>query len=915
MRAAHVLSPREAALRIADALFAGETGPPADPRTFDLASFQEDAVRRARKILRLRGGVLIADSVGLGKTYIALGLIEEELDRGGRVLVATPAALRRMWRAPLRRLAQAHHVTAAAGLGGAVDGGAGTPTDDRTGLRTPARTALTLISHARLSRGFDLDFIYATPVGPTFVVVDEAHAFRNPRTRRYRELARVSSSARVALLTATPVNNTLLDLYALIRLFASDTQFRDLGVQDLRALFHRAALRPDAPPAPALLGVLRAIMIRRARPLLRESHGAIPQRAADGRETTPTAGLRGRAGRSARPVVQPVRPPSRPGVRFPERAPPRVLRYDLEAKAPNLLDDAAACLDALTFAPLRVHAYGHRDASAGRASGVAELIRMLMLKRLESSVAALASSLAAQIAFVESFIEHLRSGRLLRPTDHRASRGTSDDAAVQLLLGGIALDPLPRTVDAHALEADAAEDLEHLRALQLRLPRHPVSCDAKLVRLRELIDGELAGERVLVFTEFRETARYLWAALRDRGGIALIHGGGAFLGRARCGRREAVERFAPLSNGAVTPPPREAVRVLIATDVLSEGMNLQDARHVVSYDLPWNPVRLIQRIGRIDRLGSTHDVVYSYAFIPQRGLDRLIGLLERIRIKLAAIHTGVGTEPCLPRELAPPAFLDRLARGDPRLLDEIERHDAAPFEAEERLRSAYLRVWPRTAVAGIRRSDARMAAAPPVIAVSASTSDPGGTRTQTRPSVLLAVRCRAHDVVRLGLRTPSGEILVDPPSAFDTLTTLIEGVPEDPHAGAAETGRLEPDRRAIAHALRELARWVENRAHSFANAADTPRHRRKSPAHSLSRRLLEALAQVPGGPDAQLCARAEKLLVRLGRGGRAGLDHALASLSASAAAPEDAVDLCNALETLFSADPLTRETKIGRAHV
>lgn len=887
---AQVLAPHEAALRIADALYAGENEPTPDSRTFDLAGFQEDAVRRARKILHARRGVLIADSVGLGKTYIALALIEEELGRGGRILVATPAALRKMWRMPLRRIARAHGIAAVTGLGRGR--GAGSPQrDDAAARGAPPSIALAWTSHARLSRGvgdpadshssrnsYSSSTIGYAATGPTLIVVDEAHAFRNPRTRRYRELARLSLNARVVLLTATPVNNTLVDLYSLIRLFAADTQFRDLGVEDLRALFRAAARQPDTQPAPALLGVLRAIMIRRTRPLLRETHRLSRRRSeADRRADAADAS----------------------NLRFPERAPPRVLHYDLEAAVPNLLDDVAGCFDALTFAPFRVPAYGPRRATM-HASGAAELIRMMMLKRLESSVAALASSIDAQIAFVESFVEHLESGRLLRPADHRATRNASD--AAQLLLGGVALDPLPRRIDAHSLRTDAAADLERLRVLRRRLPHDPPTQDAKLARLRALIDRDLADERVLVFTEFRETARYLWTTLRDRGGIALIHGGGAFLGRSRCGRREVVERFAPAANGAATPPSHEAVRVLIATDVMSEGMNLQDARHVVSYDLPWNPVRLIQRIGRIDRLGSTHDIVFAHTFIPQRGLDRLIGLLERVRVKLAAIHTGVGAETCLPRELAAPALLDRLARGDPAVLDEIERHDAAPFEAEERLRLAYLRTQPRTAEPP--------ATATPVVAVQRTASNPVsprptpsharagciGTPPLALRPILLAVR--TGGTIRLAVRTGSGQLLLDSPSAFEALTTLIEGTGNSIPSPSAPP--IEPDYEAIAHALQTLRRLLDTPSDGHGHSRDPTHHRRTTPGHALSRRLLDALARVPGGPDTQLCARAEKLLAMLARGGPAWLDHALASLRATTGLSEGAAALCDTLETLWS---------------
>src|SRR5690606_21849044 len=251
-----VASPIEVALRLLEARFGP---PPADPPAgdgvarpvFELADFQRDAVRRASRILAARRGVVVADSVGLGKTYVALTLAEQELRRGGRVLVVAPAALRRDWVPALRRLADGLGVARTSGLGawrrGAgsllTDGPIGECTDadpitgspaalphdpgereraGRTGSVAPAlpgreaRAAtragppfLAWVSHARLSRGaHGPERLYPLDL----VVVDEAHAFRSPGTRRYRALAALCRGARVVLLTATPVNNSVSDL-------------------------------------------------------------------------------------------------------------------------------------------------------------------------------------------------------------------------------------------------------------------------------------------------------------------------------------------------------------------------------------------------------------------------------------------------------------------------------------------------------------------------------------------------------------------------------------------------------------------------------------------------------------------------------------------------------------------------------
>src|SRR5690606_18963958 len=256
------------------------------------------------------------------------------------------------------------------------------------------------------------------------------------------------------------------------------------------------------------------------------------------------------------------------------------------------------------------------------------------------------ASVARLVRYAEACDGALAAGRVLAPAEHRrllVPEGGDDDV-VQLVLAELALRPAPADLDVARMRADLRSDLDALRGVERALAGVDAASDPKLARLVELLDGEARGEKVVVFTEFRDTARHLWRALVRRGGVALVDGGGAFLGTGACGRRQAVERFAPRSNGAREPAARERVDLLIATDVLSEGLNLQDANRVVSYDLPWNPVRLIQRVGRVDRLGSPHAVVYSYHFLPDRGLEPLLGLVARLRAKLLAIGRTVSGE-------------------------------------------------------------------------------------------------------------------------------------------------------------------------------------------------------------------------------------------------------------------------------
>ncbi len=866
---------REAALRILEARF-GAAGmvrqgkshgdaTTSAPRVIELADFQEAAVRRALRVLELRRGVVIADSVGLGKTYIALALVEGALREGGRVAVVTPASLRREWVRALGRLRRLLGVAEAYGVGGqvaaanvataatAATAASGNPARGAGRAPTPPPTApprrafLAWVSHERLSRG---TYPHSRLAGLDLVVVDEAHAFRSARTRRYRALATLCAGARVVLITATPVNNSVWDLYFQLRLFAGDDAFRDIGVADLREAFRSAAEAGGAAP-PSLLPVLREIVIRRTRPFLREWYGAI------------------RTPGSASPVS------------FPRRAPPVPIRYSLDDVEPGV-DAIVETLEHLTLAALRPELYtpgriAAWDTTGG--NGVAELVRAGLLKRLESSLPALRASLRRQLRFHDAFLDALDRGRLLRSRDHRALYATGGDGDLtQLVLEEVALVPLPAGLDVERLRADAASDRTHIAALLDSIGPG----DPKLDRLIALLDRELRGTKVLLFTEYRDTARHLWHALVGRGGVALIDGDGAFLGTAPAGRRAVIERFAPHANRVRPPHARERVDLLIATDVLAEGLNLQDAAHVVSYDLPWNPVRLIQRIGRIDRLGSPHGTVHSYHFLPDRGLDRALRLLDRLRMKLTAIGRTVGADGSVlggstgvagdeGEGAGYGALVDRLAAGAPDALDAIEQADAGVFEAVERLYVA----WER---AGVTRGRAGSVEPAAVSSGGPSATSPAAANRSIAPPAACVTLAGSTHRVLVAHRVADRSVW----SVVEVMTGGRLVPVRDPDAAAAEillaalsdTGpeQTAPTSSLVARALDAVRPLIAERVAALGTA---PSLRQASVGANIARRLLTGLAAIPGGPEPALCRRADAILAALSRPLDAGTELAL----------------------------------------
>ncbi|MFO7894500.1 MAG: DEAD/DEAH box helicase [Longimicrobiales bacterium] len=774
------------ALVILHALF-GEEDAGDGARVHPLTDFQAAAADRLRRIIDRRGGAILADAVGLGKTYVALALIEERLRSGGDVVVAIPAALRGLWRPLLRRVVRASGPGAARSSGRETSRGSGRETSRGSGRSGRYR----LVSHAQLSRGVSV----RAAAGPRLVVVDEAHRFRNPTTRRYAALARlVEPRAECLFLTATPINNTVDDLYHLVRLFLPDDGLRDAGVPSLRGLF-------DHSDAAGIRAVVRELVVRRSRRMVETRFGYAASRP-DGRADRP--------GRDHGIVT------------FPERVPPRVHRYPSPGLAARL-----ECIEALELS-----AYG---------PGAAPLLRLGLLKRLDSGAAALQASVGRLREFLAAFREAATAGRLLRPADRRIG---GDHDPFQLLLLGVVAEPAPPELDLPALAAAADRDIRRLDRLlgdestqsAGGAPSTP-DPDPKARALVGLLRS-LEGEKVLVFTEYRDTAEAVWRTLLPRFRVARIDGGGAWLGASLAGRGRVVDRFAPGANGRPEPPGRERVDVLVATDVLAEGLNLQDARHVVSYDLPWNPVRLLQRIGRVDRLGSPHQEVVPHLFVPANGLDAVLGLTRRLRRKLHGIVTALGEE-------AADALLEGLAAGRPDRVDTALRATAEDPVPMEGLRTLWVR-----------------ATAP-------------GDPTPTTPAwpVIPAVPASGRQVTEVGLTEAASHLQAvallggTPDSRSRVLEVLRDGTVRDPTLAAvraieaaladprAQDAAPEVGHRRLDRVVRQVEAHLQ--ARHITDRAPAPLDRN---AARLARRIRNALADAGSGLDPAAVRRAETLL-------------------------------------------------------
>lgn len=476
-----------------------------------LLPHQREAARRLATALQVFGGALLADAVGLGKSYIALALAT----RYPRATIAVPAAIRSQWQALL-----AHH-------------------------DVPAR----LVTHEALSRGARVP---ATP----FLVVDEAHRFRHPATCRYDALARQVRAADVLLLTATPVVNRAADLVSLVRLFLADHGLAALGVPSLEAAAGREAIDP---------------LVRALCPLI----------VARSPETAGVSALLPDAGDAA------------------------VIR--LPTVDPTCHGELVAWLAGLRFPSFGTDAAG--------------LLRTHLAARLASSPEAFRESLLRHRTYLDRALAAARRGERLSRGGARALFGADESPQLELLL-----DPARGThVDPDEWEAER----ERITRLLVTLSRS--ATNPKLSALSEILRSR-AGRKTLVFTAARATATALGDALAWRR-VATVSSRRARIASGSVSIAEAFALFAPRAQRAGITRTATRVDVLIATDLASEGLNLQDADGVVHYDLPWTPLRLEQRLGRIARLGSPHSIVTAWWFGPPDELESLLDLTALIERK------------------------------------------------------------------------------------------------------------------------------------------------------------------------------------------------------------------------------------------------------------------------------------------
>lgn len=643
--------------------------------TIHLTGFQKDGLWRAQRILEARKGVLIADEVGLGKTFLAGELIRQAVEeRRQRVLVIAPATLRD---GPWKKFIATYRL-------GGVDmcSFEELAADSRLNPDAPE-------GHAA--------FQFA-PQDYAMVVVDEAHNLRNPSTQRAAALRKLLAGAPakdVLLLTATPVNNSLWDLYWVLGYFLrNDGVFADAGIRSLRDHFAAAmAMNPDDLSPEHLFDVLDAVAVRRTRSFVKRHypHDTVK---IDGRDE---------------PIVFPT---------------PRVLKvdYDLEEVLPGFFERFAMALDPpdgidssdpnvlslARYAPSRYRLDKATDAYEVQLAG---LLRSGLLKRFESSAYAFALTCRTMAASHDAFLALVARGKV--GTGAALSEWTAtdtDDAFTGDTMDFFDADERLEDAadfDIDALRADVEADRDLLLAFATEADQVTREQDPKLERLvtelRAIVDEANAegvgGEdtrdkrKVLIFSYYADTVdwivEHLDDALATHPDLAPYRDRLTSLSGAHGQKETALWGFAPRTTDPPSGMEDDRFDIVVTTDVLSEGVNLQQARHIINYDLPWNPMRLVQRHGRIDRIGSRHREVFLRCVFPDRQLDELLGLEERLHRKISQAAATVGAGQILPGSQSADVTysetrdeIERLRAGDTTLFEE-GGHGKSALSGEE----------------------------------------------------------------------------------------------------------------------------------------------------------------------------------------------------------------------------------------
>jgi SNF2 family DNA or RNA helicase len=617
-----------------------------------LYEFQKDAVIGSINKIEKYGGCIIADSVGLGKTFEALSIIKYYELRNNRVLVLAPKKLRENWEVYSRL-------------------------NDKNNILSDDRFNFDILNHTDLSRysgkSGNIDLATVNWGNYDLLVIDESHNFRNDnpvkdRVTRYQRLMqdiiKSGVKTKVLMLSATPINNRLADLknqIAFITEGKDNHLHKRTGIKSIEQTLRKAQrvfnkwseYSNEKRHTKSLLNLLDVDYFNLLNTLT--------------------------IARS-RKHVQKYYDMKKIG-EFPERLPPISLKPDIDISGnfPSYkeINNTIRRLNLAIYSPLTyvlpekrkeynekydIEVKGGKSVfkQIDRERNLINLMRVNILKRLESSAKSFSLTVKKIIDKSKRQLRLAEKG-FYDNQDYDISDIDIDDPELEDNLIGNKVKVLINDMDLYKLKEELEEDIERLEFLYDCATEIKVKNDNKLKKLKEAIENKIenpinqGNKKVVVFTAFTDTANYLYDNISDwilkKYGLytALVTGGSS----NRCNLETVNKNFnSLLTNFSVKsknrdklyPDIEEEIDILIATDCISEGQNLQDCDMLVNYDIHWNPVRIIQRFGRIDRLGSYNKKIQLINFWPNVGLNEYINLEARVKNRMVLLDVSATGE-------------------------------------------------------------------------------------------------------------------------------------------------------------------------------------------------------------------------------------------------------------------------------
>lgn len=623
-----------------------------------LSQYQKDGYNSLVEIADKYSGAFLCDGVGLGKTFVGLMLIERYVkkERKNVVLIVPAAARISVWETTIKKY-----------IPEILDG----------------FYPFKIINHTDLLLEKNQNLMDQIAEQAEIIVIDEAHHFRNRASNRYQKLfdmMGMGNQKKMFMLTATPINNSFMDLQHLIELFThrKDDYFAGapLGIHSLSGHF------------------------KKMENCLREQVGGSVSENVDASEDIFRSDMLVNelvVQRSRAYVKKSLSSAEGDKVLFSNRQAPTVANYSLKKSYGKLIDDFVNSFDRVdketgksqpilalaVYSPYEDEYYiGDKSKIDQIVSGnrrqVVNLIRQLLLKRFESSIAAFEETCIRIYYRMYCFVKEFRSQGNVRQIDRLLVHQADVIAYVEKYITENIQstleefeDDLPEYVwdstdspvniddfDIGAMLDDTIVDMEILAEFIDDIMNFDSNNDDKIRELKRILDEDehIKNKKVIIFTEYRSTARYIFNELKKAGYDGLFE----IDGQSKGDRHDMVVRFSPYYNDASSASINDEIRVLIATDVLAEGLNLQDAQCLINYELHWNPVRLMQRIGRVDRrrnseieakllfdhpeLAEDRANAYYWNFLPPTELEKLLSLYRIVTQKTLRISKTFGIE-------------------------------------------------------------------------------------------------------------------------------------------------------------------------------------------------------------------------------------------------------------------------------